>query len=154
MRARDLVKQILAFSRKTAHERSPLSLTPIINETVRLLRAPIPVTVEIKLSISATSDTVFAAPIEMQQILMNLGANASLAMEEAGGTMKVSLTDIELGSPVPGNDAPPGECVQLIVEDTGIGMSPDTLKRVFEPFFTTRGVGKGTGMRLAWHAGS
>ena len=85
MRARDLVKQILAFSRKTSHERNPLSLSPLIKETVQLLRASIPATIEIKLTATATSDTVLAAPIEVQQILMNLATNASLAMQEKGG---------------------------------------------------------------------
>ena len=151
MRARDLVKQILAFSRKTGHERNPLSLLPLIKETVQLLRASIPTTIEIKFTATATSDTVLAAPVEIQQILMNLATNASLAMQEKGGTMEVSLTDInfEPDSPVFGADVSPGEYVQLVVKDTGIGMSPDVMKRIFEPFFTTREVGKGTGMGLA-----
>ncbi|HVN98288.1 MAG TPA: PAS domain-containing protein [Syntrophorhabdaceae bacterium] len=151
MRARDLVKQILAFSRKAGHERNPLSLTPLLKETVQLLRASIPTTIDIKLAITATSDTVLASPIEIQQILMNLATNASLAMQERGGTMEVSLTDIDFepDSPVFGADVSPGEYVQLTVKDTGIGMGPDVMKRVFEPFFTTREVGKGTGMGLA-----
>jgi len=151
MRARDLVKQILAFSRKAGHERNPLSLTPIVKETVQLLRASIPTTIGIRLVNTATSDTVLASPIEIQQVLMNLATNASLAMQENGGTMEVSLTDIDFepDSPVFGADISPGEYVQLVVKDTGTGMSPDIMRRVFEPFFTTREVGKGTGMGLA-----
>jgi PAS domain S-box-containing protein len=151
MRARDLVKQILAFSRKTSHERNPLPLTPLIKETIQLLRASIPTTIEIRLSVSATSDTVLAAPVEVQQVVMNLATNASLAMQERGGTMEISVTDIDFESdfPIFGPDVTPGEYVQLTVKDTGIGMTPDVLKRVFEPFFTTREVGKGTGMGLA-----
>jgi signal transduction histidine kinase/ActR/RegA family two-component response regulator len=151
MRARDLVKQILAFSRKTDHERNPLSLLPLIKETVQLLRASIPTTIEIKFTATATSDTVLAAPVEIQQILMNLATNASLAMQEKGGTLDVSLTDInfEPDSPVFGADISPGEYVQLMVKDTGTGMGPDVMKRIFEPFFTTREVGKGTGMGLS-----
>jgi len=82
---------------------------------------------------------------------MNLATNASLAMQDKGGTMEISLTDInfEPDSPVFGADISPGEYVQLIVKDTGGGMGPDVMKRVFEPFFTTREVGKGTGMGLA-----
>ena len=89
--------------------------------------------------------------MEVQQILMNLATNASLAMQEKGGTLEISLTDIDFtpDSPVLEPDVMPGEYVQLIVKDTGIGMSPDVMKRVFEPFFTTREVGKGTGMGLA-----
>jgi PAS domain S-box-containing protein len=151
MRARDLVKQILAFSRKTSHERSPLSLKPLIKETVQLLRASIPATIEIRFTATATSDMVLAAPIEIQQILMNLATNASLAMQEKGGTLEISLTDIDFkpDSPVFGEDISPGEYVHLVVKDTGTGMTPDVMKRVFEPFFTTREVGKGTGMGLA-----
>ena len=151
MRAKDLVKQILAFSRKTSHARSPISLSPLIKETVQLLRASIPATIEIKLTTRTSSDTVLAAPVEVQQILMNLATNASLAMEETGGTLEISLTDIDFkpDSPVLGADVMPGEYVQLVVKDTGIGMTPEVMKRVFEPFFTTREVGKGTGMGLA-----
>ena len=151
IRARDLVKQILAFSRKTSHERTPLSLTPVVKETVHLLRASIPATVEIRLHVSASSDTVLASPVEVQQVLMNLATNASLAMQEKGGVVEISLTDIDFDpdSAVPGPDGEPGEYLQLAVQDTGVGMSPEVMKRVFEPFFTTREVGKGTGMGLA-----
>ena len=150
-RARELVKQILAFSRKTSHARSPLSLSPIIKETVQLLRASIPATIEINLSLSASSDTVLASPVEVQQVLMNLATNASFAMQEKGGTLEVSLTDIDFipDEPVLGTDAIPGQYIQLAVKDTGIGMSPQVMSRVFEPFFTTKEVGKGTGMGLA-----
>ena len=151
IRARDLVKQILSFSRRTDHQRSPLSISPIIRETVQLLRASIPSMIDIKLSITATSDMVVASPTEAQQIVMNLATNASLAMQEKGGALEVILTDIDFepDSPVFGADVLPGEYVQLVVKDTGVGMSPDVMKRVFEPFFTTREVGKGTGMGLA-----
>ena len=151
MRAKDLVKQILAFSRKTNYERTPLSLSPLIKETVRLLRASIPSTVEIEVDITASWDRILAAPVEVQQIIMNLATNASLAMQETGGTLEITLTDIDFtpDSPVLEPDVMPGEYVQLTVKDTGVGMTPDVMKRVFEPFFTTREVGKGTGMGLA-----
>jgi CheY-like chemotaxis protein len=151
MRAKDLVKQILAFSRKTNYERSPLSLSPLIKETVQLLRASIPTTVEIRFTNTASSDAVLAAPVEVQQILMNLATNASLAMQERGGMLEISLADIEFtpDSPILDLDVMPGEYLQLAVRDTGIGMSPGVMKRIFEPFFTTREVGKGTGMGLA-----
>jgi signal transduction histidine kinase len=151
MRARDLVKQILAFSRKTSYEKSPISLSRLIKETIQLLRASIPATIRIKLALTASSDTVLAARIEMQQVLMNLAVNASLAMEETGGTMEISLIDVEIApdTSLSEPDVVPGEYVQLVVKDTGIGMSSEVMKRVFEPFFTTREVGKGTGMGLA-----
>jgi nitrogen-specific signal transduction histidine kinase/ActR/RegA family two-component response regulator len=151
MRARDLVKQILAFSRKTSHKRSPIALSPLITETIRFLRASISATIQIAFTMTATSDTVLATPMEVQQILMNLATNASLAMGEAGGALEISLIDTDFApdSPVLGPDVMPGEYVQLIVKDTGTGMSPEVMKRIFEPFFTTREVGKGTGMGLA-----
>jgi CheY-like chemotaxis protein len=144
------VKQILAFSRKIGHARNPLSFLPLIKETVQLLRASIPATIEIRFTVTATSDTVLASPIEIQQILMNLATNASLAIREKGGILEVSLTDINFDpdSPMLGTDLSPGEYIQLVVKDTGTGMTPDVMKRVFEPFFTTREVGKGTGMGL------
>jgi len=139
IRARELVKQILVFSRKTEHERNPLSLSPIIKETIQLLRASIPTMIDIKVSLTATSDMVLASPVEIQQIIMNLATNASLAMQEKGGILGVSLSDAGLD---------PG-MIQLAVSDTGTGMTPEVMKRVFDPFFTTREVGKGTGMGLA-----
>ncbi len=151
MRARDLVKQILAFSRKTNYEKKPLALTPLIEETIQLLRASIPTTVKIRSSCTAGTDTILASPVEVQQVLMNLATNASLAMQEGGGTLDISLSDIDFtsGLSVSGVDVAAGEYLQLMVKDTGVGMSPEVMKRVFEPFFTTREVGKGTGMGLA-----
>ncbi len=151
IRARDLVKRILTFSRRTEEQRSPISLSPIIRETVELLRASIPAMIDIELSLTATSDTVLASPLDVQEVLMNLVTNASLAMPEKGGTIEVSLSDIDFApeSTVQGFEVVPGEYVQLVVKDTGSGMGPDVMKRVFDPFFTTREVGKGTGMGLA-----
>ena len=151
MRARELVKQILAFSRKTNYERSPVSVAPLVEETIRLLRASIPSTVRIVSHMTAVSDAILAAPVEVQQILMNLATNASLAMQEKGGTMEISLADIDFEPELPifGVDVMSGEYLQLAVKDSGIGMSPEVMKRVFEPFFTTRDVGEGTGMGLA-----
>ena len=150
-RAKELVRQILTFSRKTNYARSALSLTPLVKETVQFLRASIPSTIEIKLVLRAGSDTILAAPGEVQQILMNLATNASFAMQDTIGTLEIGLDDIDFepDSPVLGPDVMPGEYIQLVVKDTGIGMSPEVMRRVFEPFFTTRDVGKGTGMGLA-----
>ena len=150
-RGAELVRQILAFSRKAEHVREPVSLSPIMNETIQLLRASLPTTIEIKTSIKAVRDTILASPAELQQILMNLATNASFAMREKGGILGISITniDFESDSLVSGEDVEPGEYVQLVVTDTGHGMEPHLIKRVFEPFFTTKGVGEGTGMGLA-----
>jgi len=150
-RGRDLVKQILAFSRKAELTRTPLSLSPVVEETVQLLRASLPSTIHINHSVKTANDTVLASPTEIQQILMNLATNASSAMSQKGGTLGIGVTniDFEPDSPVLDENVDPGEYVQLTVTDTGIGMAPDMMKRIFDPFFTTKGVGKGTGMGLA-----
>ncbi|MEN6617422.1 MAG: PAS domain-containing protein, partial [Syntrophorhabdus sp.] len=146
LRARDLVKQILAFSRKTDYTRSPISIIPVIEETIQMLRASIPANIEINLSISTAADVVVAAPVEIQQILMNLVTNASLAMEERGGVMEISLADVDLATD---SSYTPEEYLELMVRDTGEGMTPEVMKRVFDPFFTTRDPDRGTGMGLA-----
>ena len=109
---------------------TPYPFHPSLKKRSNFLRASIPATIEIKFTATATSDTVLAAPVEMQQILMNLATNASLAMQEKGGTLEISLTDIDFepDSPVFGADVSPGEYVQLVVKDTGTGMSPEVMK--------------------------
>ena len=151
-RGRELVQQILAFSRKTEYARHPVSLFSIVKETIQLMRATIPATIDILLeSDPPTSDTILATPVEVQQILMNLVTNASLAMQQHGGVLHVSIADVKLepDSPVLRADMAPGEYIQLVVSDTGTGITPDVKDRIFEPFFTTREVGQGTGMGLA-----
>ena len=150
-RGKDLVRQILAFSRKTELERKPLSLSSVIHETFQLLRASLPTTIEMNLGAKATRDTILATPAEVQQIIMNLATNAFFAMREKGGVLSISTTDIDFepDSPVLDADVEPGEYVQLVIADTGHGMEHHVMQRVFEPFFTTKGVGEGTGMGLA-----
>ncbi len=150
IRARELVKQILAFSRKASYERTHIAIWPIVEETVKLIRASIPASIEITLKTTAESDVVRAAPTEIQQIVMNLATNASLAMSEKGGVLEIHLTDAGLMSDASVVDKTvPAEYIQLMVKDTGIGMSSEVMRRVFEPFFTTREQGEGTGMGLA-----
>jgi PAS domain S-box-containing protein len=150
-RGKDLIRQILAFSRKSDYVRDVMSLTPLIQETIQLLRASIPATIKIVFTTTATSDTVLASPTEIQQVLMNLATNASLAMRDKGGILEINLNDIDFQPDTPTFDPniAPGEYIQLAVKDTGSGMAPEVMKRIFEPFFTTREVGKGTGMGLS-----
>ncbi len=150
-RARDLVRQILTFSRKTERGKDPLALTPLLKETFRLLRGTIPSTIRMKLDIQAGSATVLADPSQMQQILVNLATNAAHAMEENGGLLTISLIEVMLTAerPIPGVQLPPGAYVKLRVQDTGAGINEKVLGRIFEPFFTTKGPGKGTGMGLS-----
>ncbi len=144
-RGRDLIKQMLAFSRKTEYEAKPLSLKPLVKETVKLLRASMPTTITIDVNVTATSDTVLADATGIQQIVMNLATNAAYAMRENGGKLTITLADAD----AKGSGLPPGSYLQLAVQDTGTGMDTEVMKRIFEPFFTTKGVGDGTGMGLA-----
>jgi PAS domain S-box-containing protein len=147
-RGRDLVKQILAYSRKAEHERKPLSVSPLMKETAAMLRASIPSTIQIDAGATTTSDTIVANATEVQQIIMNLSTNAAYAMRERGGKLTIALSDAHIE---PGHQTglPPGAYVRLTVQDTGFGMAPEVMKRIFDPFFTTKKVGEGTGMGLA-----
>lgn len=149
-RARDLVKQILAFSRRTERGRKPLRLAPLIKETNVLLRGSLPSTIAINLELKADHDTVMAEPSQIQQVLMNLATNAAHAMRK-GGTLTVSLSSVTFGEgvPLPDPELAPGTYVKLTVRDTGRGMTDDVKRRIFEPFFTTKPSGQGTGMGLA-----
>jgi PAS domain S-box-containing protein len=150
-RGRDLVKQILMFSRKTGHGRKPLALTPLLNETWKFLRSSLPSTIEMHADLRAGADSVLADSAEMQQILMNLATNSAYAMQESGGDLTMSLSTVFFGpaDPLPVADMLPGRYVLLTVTDTGMGMTDVVRRRIFEPFFTTRKAGEGTGMGLA-----
>jgi PAS domain S-box-containing protein len=150
-RARDLVNQILAFSRKTAQERKPLQLASIVKEAIKLLRATIPTTIGIRTNITDPFAIVLADPTQIHQVIMNLCTNATHVMKEKGGILEVNLEEC---SPdhnflTKQCDLAPGHYVMLTVRDTGQGIEPQILGRIFEPFFTTKGVGEGTGMGLA-----
>ncbi|MBC8393372.1 MAG: PAS domain S-box protein [Deltaproteobacteria bacterium] len=150
-RARDLVKQILAFSRQTEHESVPLKLGFIIKEALKLLRSSIPTTIEIQQKIMTGSDAILADPTQMHQVIMNLCTNAFHAMREKGGLLEVSLTD-EYVDPESANqfdNLRPGSYLKLSVRDTGQGMEPDVIEKIFEPYFTTRDKGVGTGLGMA-----
>ncbi|UCD80151.1 MAG: PAS domain S-box protein, partial [Desulfobacterales bacterium] len=150
-RAKDLVKQIVAFSRKSELDKKVFSLNPIIKEALGLLRASLPTTIEIKHDINPNSGVIFADPTQIHQVLMNLCTNAAHAMEAAGGVLKVSLNSTTMGAEAASRnpELKAGSYLMLTVEDTGHGMDASTLKRVFDPYFTTKALGKGTGMGLA-----
>jgi len=150
-RARELVRQILAFSRRGKQEKIIMNLKPVVKETIGLLRASLPATIRLEPHIAADTGMLFADPTQMQQVLMNLCTNAAHAMEKEGGVLKIALTNTSIGE----NDTPlepgtaPGEYVKLSISDTGHGMQPWILKRIFEPYFTTKETGKGTGLGLS-----
>jgi len=150
-RGRELVKQIIAFSRQKEQKHEPVDIVPVIGEALRFLRSSIPKTIEIRTAIELRSAVVRADPTQIHQILMNLGTNAALAITDGGGTIEVGLAAIRLGeeAAVRGLDLKPGDYFELTVRDTGCGMPADVLERVFDPFFTTKRPGEGMGMGLA-----
>ncbi|MDA8135568.1 MAG: ATP-binding protein [Desulfobacteraceae bacterium] len=149
-RAKDLVQQILTFSRQTEHERKPLSVKLIAKEALKLLRASLPSTIDVFEDIGSDS-LVMGDPTQIHQILMNLCTNAGHAMQKTGGTLKVSLKDVvfDPDDVAPYPDLKTGTYLNLTVSDTGYGIAPDILERIFDPFFTTKGKGEGTGLGLA-----
>jgi PAS domain S-box-containing protein len=149
-RARELVNQILAFSRHSEETLKPLKVKIILKEALKLLRASLPSTIEIVQNIESEA-CVLASPTQIHQILMNLCTNAGHAMQERGGSLDVSLTDVELDSRFTSQNpgASPGPYLKLTVRDTGHGIPPEVQDRIFDPFFTTKGIGEGTGMGLA-----
>jgi len=149
-RAKSLVAQILAFSRQTELEMKPVEVKYIIKEVLKLLRASLPTTINIKENIKSVA-LVMCDPTQIHQILMNLCTNASHAMQEKGGVLEVSLENIELYSDSTARslDLKPGSYLNLTVSDTGHGMTPDVLEQILDPFFTTKEKGEGTGMGLS-----
>lgn len=151
IRARDLVKQILIFSRQTVPERRPLLLHLLIHGTLRLLRPSLPSTLTIRTQINTTSGLIMADATQIQQVLLNLGSNAEYAMRDHGGILEVRLDEVTVTPEFAAehSELRPGPYLCLTVRDTGEGMTPDVMARAFEPFFTTKGMGEGTGMGLA-----
>jgi PAS domain S-box-containing protein len=149
-RASGLVKQILAFSRRSEQERKLVQLDGIVKECMQLLRGSLPTTITIRLDLQ-DCPPVIADPTQMHQVVMNLGTNAYHAMREEGGVLSVrlQLAEVTLDSPLLLADLPQGNYVQLSISDTGLGMSEETMERIFEPYFTTKKVGEGTGLGLA-----
>ena len=149
-RAKELVSQILTFSRTQEHIFTPVSISPIVDEALKLLKASLPANIELKPLISSQQQ-VMGDPTKIHQIIMNLCTNAYHAMEGTGGLLTVSLTSIECDEPISFShgDLSPGNYLRLTVEDTGSGIPPAILDRIFDPYFSTKGKDKGTGLGLA-----
>ncbi len=150
-RGRDLVKQILTFSRRGSPERKNLSVRALVDEAISLIRATLPSTIEIRTKMNGRSDIISADATQIHQVLVNLCVNASHAMADHGGTLEILLDDRFLDEKeclaYPGLQ--PGPHVMIGVRDTGCGMTADVLERIFEPFFTTKPQGEGTGLGLS-----
>ena len=151
-RAKDLVKQILAFSRQGDQERKPLQISHIVKEALKLLRASLPTTIEIRRNIEPDTGIIEADPTQIHQVLMNLCTNAAHAMNNKGGVLEVGIRNVEVGNEDIGlkyPNVPPGHYVLLTIRDTGHGMSAGVVERIFDPYFTTKEKGEGTGLGLA-----
>ncbi len=150
-RAKELVKQILAFSRQSEEERKPIQIAYTVKEVLKFMRASLPSTIEIRMNIASNSGLVLADPVQIHQVLMNLCTNAHHAMREKGGVLDVQLTSVDLGQEYaavhPG--LKPGPYVKISVKDTGHGMDEATMMKIFDPYFTTKEKGVGTGLGLA-----
>ncbi|MCP4020266.1 MAG: response regulator, partial [Desulfobacteraceae bacterium] len=150
LRAKELVKQILTFSRQESRELKLMKMQPIIKEVLKLIRSAIPTTIDVQQDIHADCGVIKADPTQIHQIIMNLATNAYHSMEETGGVLKVSLKEIEFEKlNLINPDMTPGKYACLTVSDTGTGMDKDLTEKIFDPFFTTKEKGKGTGMGLS-----
>ncbi len=150
IRAKDVVHQLLSFARKTKREKKPINIIPVIKESLNLLRSSIPTSIEIRQNIPEDIDTILADPTQLNQVLINLCTNADHAMPD-GGVIVVTLKKIELDEDTAAQhpELNPGRYVNLTVSDKGHGISHKEIDYIFDPYFTTKEVGKGTGMGLA-----
>jgi len=150
LRARDLVRQILTFSRQESSELKPMRMQPVVREALKLIRSTIPTTIDIKQDLSSDCDMIYANPTQILQVVMNLATNAYHAMQETGGELRVGLKEIEFEEhDLVNSDMSPGVYALLSVSDSGIGMDKELTEKMFVPFFTTKEKSKGTGMGLS-----
>jgi signal transduction histidine kinase/ActR/RegA family two-component response regulator len=150
-RAKDLVQQILTFSRQSDQERKPIKVQNIITETLKLLRASIPASIEIIHKIQDDCGSVMGDATQIHQVIMNLCTNAYQAMQDTGGKLEVILSEVDIGyqETIDKIGMQPGKHLQLLVKDEGCGMDAAVMDRIFEPYYTTKEQGKGTGLGLS-----
>ncbi len=152
-RARDLVRQILAFSRQNRdQELKPVHIATAVEEALRLIRASLPATITIRLNIMCENATALADPTQLHQILVSLCTNAAHAMHKQGGLLEIGLDEATVDAQAATTSYPPmrsGHYLRLSVRDTGHGMDAATMERIFDPYFSTREVGKGSGLGLS-----
>lgn len=148
-RATDLVKQILTFSRQSEQNFSPIDIAPIVKEALKFLRSTLPATIEIKSEVRELDAAVLADPTQIYQVMINLCTNAAYAMRDKGGILSVTLSRPHPDDRTVKSNLRPKGYLELGISDTGVGMDAKTLERIFEPYFTTKQLGQGTGMGLA-----
>ncbi|MBA3010914.1 MAG: response regulator [Proteobacteria bacterium] len=146
LRAGDLVQQILTFSSLSEVEQKPILLRPVIEEAIKLLRPTIPANIEIRQEFCVDPPFVLASSTQIYEVILNLCTNAYHAMEETGGTLKICLSRAAPGLDL---NLPSGEYCCLHISDTGTGIPPDIQNKIFDPYFTTKGLGKGSGLGLS-----
>lgn len=151
-RAKDLVKQILAFARQSDEKKSPLQPSKVAKEVLKFIRSTIPTTIEIQQYLAGES-WVMGNTTQVHQVLMNLCTNAAHAMEDSGGVLTVSVKDLFFDKKELPTGLNAGDYVVIKVSDTGSGIAPEIIDSIFEPYFTTKGPGEGTGMGLAMAMG-
>ncbi len=150
-RAKEVVLQILSFARKTMTALKPLEINAIAKESLKLMRASIPTMIDIQSNIPPEPSMILGDPTEIHQILINLFTNASYAMKEKGGVLEIEISEVALDNIAASRyeDLSAGDFVKLAVHDSGEGIKPDVLEKAFEPYFTTKEFGAGSGMGLA-----
>jgi PAS domain S-box-containing protein len=150
-RGKDLIKQILTYSRQTDIQRRPLDMIPTIKEILRFLRASLPTSIEIQQSLGMDSCIVNADPVQIQQVLMNICKNSADAIGSSKGKIDIQLkeVDVALEDQILYPDLEPGPYLDISIRDTGCGMDRETAERIFDPFFTTKNPGEGSGMGMA-----
>ena len=150
-RARELVQQILTFSRRQESEKQPLQLQPIVGECIKLLRSTIPAMVKITHHVESGCPPVLADPTQIHQVIMNIATNAWQALPETGGHISISLRAVEVDATMATQhrELRTGAFVRLVIADNGHGMDAKTRERIFEPFFTTKPASKGSGLGLS-----
>ncbi len=148
-RARDLVKQILTFSSQGGQRRRPLSIGPVVEDALQMLRATLPTTITIQTDFEAAQALIHGDFTQIHQIIVNLCTNAAYSMRRSGGILGISLKGVEIEHAHEHPDLQPGSYLRLTVSDTGEGMDRGIRERIFEPFFTTKGPGEGAGVGLS-----
>jgi len=154
-RAKDLIKHILSFSRKESHERVPVEISLIVQESLKLLRASIPTTIRIDEKIDTDCGNIMAETTQIHQVMINLCTNAAQSMDKEGGVLEVELASVQLSADdlITEPSLKPGLYIKLSVKDNGIGIDQKYLDKIFDPYFTTKEVGQGSGIGLAVVAG-
>ncbi len=148
-RQRDLVKQVLAFSRRNEQQHRPVEVTPLVREALHFLKMSLPSTIDIQEHLNAAHDTIMGDPTQIHQVIMNLGTNAAEAIGSKPGTIEVRLANTRLEDKQKLPDMRPGQYLKLAVKDTGGGMTDEAVERAFEPFFSTKDTSRSSGMGLA-----